>query len=161
MAQTLKTLIQEIISDKTFSEDVAWRHQSFEANQVIIQEGEVGDSIYIVEAGELRVTVQVTLENQQKMQTGFCDLKPGDVFGENCLNQKQERNASVIAISDGSLLAINGERLGIFLDAHPIKGYLFFKTMFATLAERLSHANHRVEHLLAWGLKAHDISKHL
>lgn len=157
----LKNLIQDIISDVTFSEFVAWRRFHFHANEVIIQEGETGKSLYFIEEGNLRLTVMVMLENQRHMQTGLCDVSHGDIFGEGCLYQSQQHKASVTAISDGCLLEINGERLSIYLDAHPIRGYLFFKKLFETLTERLNRANHRVEHLLAWGLKAHDISKHL
>ena len=157
----MKNLIQDIINDATFPKGVSWHRQNFQANETIIQEGNIGDSVYFIEEGSLRVTVLVTLEDQKHMQTGLCDLGEGDIFGESCLYHSQQRNASVITISDGSLLEINGERLSIYLDAHPIQGYLFYKKLFETLTERLNHANHRVEHLLAWGLKAHDISKHL
>jgi len=151
----------DIINDPSFSEHVAWERRQFHANDFIIKEGEKGGSLFFVESGNLRMTVQVGLENQRHMQTGLCELGVADIFGEACLYQAQLRNASVMAVSDGALLEINGARLSIYLDAHPIQGYLFYKKLFETLNERLLHANHRVEHLLAWGLRVHGISQHL
>lgn len=157
----MQGLIADIINNPSFSEKVAWKRRAFQANDLIIKEGERGASLFFVESGSLRMTVQVGLENQRHIQTGLCDLGVSDVFGEACLYQHQQRNVSVMAVSDGTLLEIDGARLSIYLDAHPIQGYLFYKKLFATLNERLNHANHRVEYLLAWGLKVHDISKHL
>ena len=157
----MKNLIEDIIGTATFSEGVGWKRHYFDNNETIIQEGEIGKSLFFIEQGQLRVTVQVALENQRHMQTGLCDLGSGDIFGESCLYQSQQRYASVVAIGNGSLLEIDGERLSIHLDAHPVQGYLFYKKLFEILTDRLNHANHRVEYLLAWGLKAHYISKHL
>jgi CRP/FNR family cyclic AMP-dependent transcriptional regulator len=64
------------------------------------------------------------------------------------------RTASVTAITDGCVLEINGEKLSGYLDAHPIKGYAFYKKMFEILFKRLDNGNRRIEYLLAWGLKA-------
>ena len=48
-----------------------------------------------------------------------------------------------------------------YLDKHPVQGYLFFKQLFETLITRMNSGIHKIESLMAWGLKAHGISKHL
>ena len=101
------------------------------------------------------------IDNRAPVRAGICDLEPGDVFGEICLYGAHPRSASVVALTEGSLVEVDGERLSVFLDAHPIEGYLLLKELFQTMGRRLHLANQRVEKLFSWGLKAHGIEKHL
>ncbi|MFI3156005.1 MAG: cyclic nucleotide-binding domain-containing protein [Methylococcaceae bacterium] len=149
----MENLINEIINDPKFIKGIAWNRWSFYANETIIKEGDVGKSLFFVENGQLRVSVQVELEERRNIKTGLGDLGKGDLFGDTCLHKSSVRTASVIAITDGCLLEINGEKLGAYLDAHPNKGYLFYKKLFEILFSRLNNGNRRIEYLLAWGLK--------
>lgn len=154
-------LVREIIDDPHFPEGTAWYRHDFEPNQVVIREGEQGHSLYFIERGELRVTGRVELEHHRHVQPGICDLRHGDVFGEICLYEPRPRTATVTALTEASVLELDGDRLGVYLDAHPVQGYLFLRELFEMLAGRLSRANQRVENLFAWGLKAHGIEKYL
>jgi len=157
----LKNIINDITDDPKFAEGVAWVRRHFHANEIIVKEGEVGKSLFFIEEGKLRVSVHVELEDHRKVQPGISDLEPGEIFGETCLHESRVRTASIIAITDGCLLEIDGERLSIYLDDRPIMGYLFFKEMFEIIFERMNRGNHTIEYLLAWGLKAHGIDSHL
>lgn len=157
----LNELINNIIADPLFAEGDAWKLRLFQENEVILHEGELGKSIYIVQEGKLRVSVSVALEERRKVRPGICDLAVGDIFGEVSLYEAGIRNASVTAVTDGSILEIDGVHLSDYLDAHSTVGYLFYKGLFEILIKRLALENHRVESLLAWGLKAHDIERHL
>lgn len=150
----MENLINEIINDPKFIKGIAWNRWSFYANETIIKEGDVGKSLFFVENGQLRVSVQVELEERRNIKTGLGDLGKGDLFGDTCLHKSSVRTASVIAITDGCLLEINGEKLDRYLDEHPTKGYIFYKKLFEILFNRLSNGNRRIEYLLAWGLKA-------
>ncbi|MGZ4970809.1 MAG: Crp/Fnr family transcriptional regulator [Methylobacter sp.] len=155
----MKKLIKEIVEDPKFIQGVAWRRWHFNANDVVVKEGDVAKSLFLVENGELHVSVHVELEERRHIKTGVGDLKKGDLFGDTCLHESSVRTASVIAITDGCLLEINGEKLGEYLDAHPNKGYLFYKKLFEIVFERLSNGNRRIEYLLAWGLKTRRASE--
>ena len=72
----------------------------------------------------------VELEKQKHIQPGIWELEAGEIFGEIALYETQVRTASVRATTDGCLIEINGEKLGIYLDAHPSLGYLFYKDLF-------------------------------
>ncbi len=133
----------------------------FQANETIAKEGELGKSLFFIEAGKLRVSIHVELEERRKVQPGISDLQPGAIFGEACLYESAVRTASVTALTDGCLLELDGERLSAYLDAHPIQGYGFYKKLFDIIFERLNHGNRTIECLLAWGLKAHGIDIHL
>lgn len=154
-------VLKEIIADPRFLEGVAWNRHCFESNEVVIREGDHGHSIFFVEEGELRVTGRVELEGSRHLQPGIWDLQAGDLFGELCLFESSQRSASVITLTDGKLVEIDGERLSRYLDENPGMGYRVLKELFNTLVSRLNRANKRVEHLFAWGLKAHGIDQHL
>ena len=153
--------LKEILRDPGFVKGTAWWKREFGAQEPIVRVGEEGRSLYLVESGELRVMGRVELDGQRPVQPGICDLKVGDLFGELSLYAAHPRSASVVAITDGSLLEIDSGQLGRYLDDHPELGYCFLKELFVTQAQRLDRSNHRVESLFAWGLKAHGIDNYL
>jgi CRP/FNR family transcriptional regulator, cyclic AMP receptor protein len=118
------------------------------------------ESLFFIEEGMLRVTLHVEVEERRNFQAGISNLKKGDFLGEISLFESLIRTASVTAITDGRLLEFNG-LLSAYLDKHPVQGYLFFRKLFETLIIRGASGIHRVESLMAWGLKAQGISKHL
>jgi len=157
----MKDILKEIMDDPDFPKNSAWKRRCFKKNEIIVKEGDDGGSLFFVEEGKLRVSGSIELEEKKHIQAGIWELKESDVFGEIALYTSQSRTASVKAITDGCLLEFNGKMLGHYLDEHPDTGYLFYKKMFAVIIARLNRANHRVNDLFAWGLKVHDIEKHL
>ena len=157
----MKKIIEDIIISPSFPEGSAWNRLNYHANEIIINEGEVGSSLFFVESGLLRVTGNVEIKQNCHIQPGIWELGAGDIFGETCLFEPQERMASVKGVKAGSVLEINGEKLREYFNEHPEQGYLFLKEVFITLVERLKKANHRVEELFAWGLKVYEIEKEL
>lgn len=155
------TSIKEITEDPEFPEGVAWKRRDFQANETIVKEGSKGRSLFMIKSGTIRVTARVVLEGERRVQPGICDLGAGELFGELGLFEDQSRSASVMAISDGQLIEIDGEQLSRYMDDHPETGYLVLKELFGTVIGRLSKANRRIEYLLGWGLKAHGIEEHL
>lgn len=157
----MKDILKDIIDAPNFPEDLAWKRRCFHKNEIIVEEGDDGGSLFYIEKGRLRVSGNIELEEKKQIQAGIWELEESDVFGEIALYRSQSRTASVKAITDGCVVEINGKRLGEYLDEHPESGYLFYKELFAVLIARLNRANHRVSDLFAWGLKVHDIEKHL
>jgi CRP/FNR family transcriptional regulator, cyclic AMP receptor protein len=157
----LKQILRKILSAKQLQEGVAWKRHQFPANTVIVKKGDIGKTLFYIETGTLRVAGDVELDGDKHMQTGVCDLGEGSIFGEICLHQSQVRIASVTTATDVELLEIDGESLSVFLDDNPIQGYLFYKKLFEIMINRLDVANQRIENLMAWGLKVHDIEKYL
>ncbi len=156
------SLLKELTDDPQFPEGSAWIRHQFEAHRTVIREGEQGRSLYIIEKGELRISRRVELEDRRHIQPGICDLGRGEIFGEICLYGSHHlRTATVTTLTPARVLALDGHRLAVYLDARPLQGYLFLRALFERLASRINRANLRVDHLLAWGLKAHGIEAHL
>ena len=158
---SVELTLNEILCDPSFKEGIAWRRLPFRNNEILVSEGDNGTTMFYIEEGSLRVTGHVDLDQNRRVHPGFCDLHDGDVFGEICLHETHRRTATVTAISDGCVVEINGEKLNAYFDEHPQQGYLFYKQLFAVLIGRMKSANHRIESLLAWGMKAHGIEQHL
>ena len=157
----MRDIVQEILNDPTFMEGIGWKKRHFQANEIIFRSGEPSKSLFFIQEGMLRVTVQVELENSKNLHPGICDMEAGEIFGEACFQESGVRNASVTAITDGYVVEINADKLNAYFDANPVKGYLFFKKLLLIIFERLQQDNRRIESLLAWGFKANDLLKYL
>jgi len=153
--------IKDILNDPQFPEGTAWNRCHFHQGEVIIREGDKGRSLFYIENGKMRVTGQVKLDEDCTFRPGIWELEAGDVFGEMCLYEEQVRSASVICVKAGDVLELDGQSLSIYLDDHPVQGYLFLKDIFGILIARLNRANHKLEEMFAWGLKVHEMEKYL
>ncbi len=157
----MKEIIEEILGNYAFPEGVAWKRCRFGSGEVIIKKGEIGRSLFFIEEGTVRVLGEGELNENRKISPGLCDLSQGAVFGDICLYGSHVRTASIATVSDVRLVEIDSEMLSSYLDNHPTQGYLFLKALFGIMVNRLELANHRIEYLLAWGIKVHDIDKYL
>lgn len=153
--------MSEILADPRFPEGSAWWRRHYDSGVVIVKKGDVGRSLFLIEDGTVRVLGDTDIDGGKKISPGLCDLKNGAVFGDICLFGWRNRTASVVAVSKVSLLELDSQRLSIYLDDHPVQGYLFLKTLIQIMSNRLEVANDRIENLLAWGLKVHEIDKYL
>ncbi|RUR12421.1 patatin-like phospholipase family protein [Legionella sp. km772] len=82
-----------------------------QSGEVIIKEGEMGDSLYIVQTGRLLVT-KIIQNNQQIIG----EMVRGDLVGELSLFTQQARAATVIAIRDSFLWKLSKEQFDIFVE---------------------------------------------
>ncbi len=157
----MRNILRNILSAKQLQEGVAWKRSQYKVNSVIVKKGDIGKTFFFIEKGVLRVMGNVELDNHKHIQPGVCDLEKGSVFGEICLHRSQTRMATVTAATDVELLELDGEILSTYLDNNPVQGYLFYKKLFEIMIKRMEIANQRIENLMAWGLKIHDIDKYL
>lgn len=106
---------------------------------VLIREGEVGTSFFVLAAGEVKVTKQDRLLNV---------LRSGACFGEMSHLTKQTfvRNASVAALTQVTVIEIKSERL---LQASEECRHQFNGAFLTMLVDRLALANTRLSQLLA------------
>jgi CRP-like cAMP-binding protein len=72
--------------------DTASREHGYSAGQVIMQVGEVGDSIYLVGAGAVDATLP--LEGDQRLP--LSTMRKGEIFGEMAFLEGRPRSATVV-----------------------------------------------------------------
>lgn len=91
------------------------KHVLFAAGEYIIQQGEKGDSFYIIKSGQVRVTAtnpygDVFLDKE---------LKTGNFFGEISVLTGEPRTANVQAITDTKLLMLDKSDFENILKKYP------------------------------------------
>ena len=113
-----------------------WRHLA--ANAVLIQEGDIGSSFFILASGEVQVRKQGRLLNT---------LGSGECFGEMAYlgKQKFQRSASVVASTDVVAIEIRAESLP---RASELCRHHFNGAFLELLVDRLAAANLRLSQLL-------------
>ena len=74
--------------------------EEYEQNTVIFREGEMGDCMYIIHKGEVKI---------HKGNTALAILKEKEVFGELSLLDAEARSASATANTDCLLFKVNQE----------------------------------------------------
>jgi CRP-like cAMP-binding protein len=83
--------------------------EPFKTGDVIIKQDTRGDTFYAIYSGTVKVVRQ-----QNKREQTLAQLVPQDFFGEEELFTKKTRSASIIATSDGSVLALHHSKLHEF-----------------------------------------------
>ncbi|HBQ12111.1 MAG TPA: hypothetical protein DEF51_13490 [Myxococcales bacterium] len=96
-------------------------------HELVIQQGDYGEELFIVEKGELEVLIDVH-DGMQHVAT----LKRGDFFGEMSLLTGEQRRATVRSDGEVSLFVVSKDSLQPVLEASPDLA----ENMSAVLAER-------------------------
>ena len=84
--------------------------RNFSGGEVIFNEGDVGDSLYVIVHGE----VEVARKDDEGTAQMIAELKDGEFFGEMSLIDKEYRSATCRARTDAELLRLTNENLHSF-----------------------------------------------
>jgi serine/threonine protein phosphatase PrpC len=101
-------------------------------NQVVMRQGEIGDTLYVVVQGQ----VSVQIDNRE-----VAVLSEGEHFGELALIDADPRSATVVAKGFGHLLSIERDVLREYCLMEPALGNLVLWKLVATLGRRLRQTN--------------------
>ena len=104
--------------------------RTFAPGTAIVREGEVGDELFVILEGRVRVEKLDAEGSSRSIRT----YDPGDHFGELAVLLERPRVATVVAEDDVRTLVISGEGLTAILRERPEAAM----AMLATLAERIS-----------------------
>jgi hypothetical protein len=107
-----------LFSDLTTSEFIAVAlllvRRVAKVGEVIVREGDPGDSMFIVSTGEVRATV---LRSGQQLPVAT--MRDGDFFGEMAVLTGEPRTATVTAVKSTELLELSREHLSEICARHP------------------------------------------
>lgn len=106
---------------------------AFEADQAIVQQGQVGNGLYIVVSGGVSIVAG---------SDELARLGPGEFFGELSVIDQQPRAASVYAVGDTICLALASWDLMAVLEQEPRVAV----NMLKSLAARLRMADAQLRH---------------
>lgn len=122
----------------------------FKKGETIIQEGDVGDEMYVLLEGEVQVARSLTLkvgryqfEQTEKALTRL-QGKEHICFGEMAMLSQDKRSASVVALTDCTTFVIEQDRFKQFCEAYPRAGYHMIRRIAQVVSDRLRKENENV-----------------
>jgi CRP/FNR family transcriptional regulator, cyclic AMP receptor protein len=122
--------------------------REFSTGAVIIQEGEPGDSLFIMAAGEVEITKQLTLvlDEDTPKERVMIRLKAenGVYFGEMALLESEIRSATVTASTDCSLLELHQQDFLDLITRNPAMGVKLLLRLAQILSQHLRKTNQDV-----------------
>jgi CRP-like cAMP-binding protein len=122
--------------------------RKFLAGAVILQEGETGDSLFIMCSGEVDITKALTLvlDEDTPKEKVMIRLKAEDgvCFGEMALLENEARSATVTARSDCSLLELHQKEFLALVHENPQMGLKILLRLAQLLSRHLRKSNQDV-----------------
>jgi len=115
------------------------RPRHFATGEVIMQQGDASDALYVITSGRVRV------EREQAAETPLvlAELGAGDVIGEMGLLDGGPRSATVTAIEDTETLEIHATVLAVVVMQYP----QITTALLRTLSRRLRSADELADQL--------------
>lgn len=96
------TLFQHLSKDDLNSIKSLGTQKTFERSERIFSEGDTADYIYFIQTGWVSISLQKFTEQEE-----ICRLGPGDYFGEMAVLYENNRTASVMAVTETTLLSVD------------------------------------------------------
>jgi CRP-like cAMP-binding protein len=129
------------------------KEKPFSKGDVIMQEGEPGDTMYLVIHGELEVTKGLTMkfgdDDFRETEKVLNRIGPEDhpVLGEMALIAREKRSASIVAVSDGLLLEMQREDFIGMIETLPRVGNKLLMKISELLVSRLRQSSEDITRL--------------
>lgn len=108
-------LFSGIPAEELVSVLTAVRPRRVAPGEVVVREGEPGDTLYLIVQGTLRVSTR----GQEGEDVALAALGVGDFFGEVALLTGRPRTATVSALTETELLALDRETVDRLRKLHP------------------------------------------
>lgn len=122
----------ELIANATYALE-------FSKNEIIIKEGEIGDCLYILHSGTVKVLKETFAKEQYAVAQ--IDAEGNAFFGEMALIDKDARTATIQAVSNVITLVLESATFENLANNNFKIGYLILKAVAKKLTERLKAAN--------------------
>ncbi|MDP6569004.1 MAG: cyclic nucleotide-binding domain-containing protein [Candidatus Marinimicrobia bacterium] len=125
--------------------------REFKAGTTIFEEGDVGDSLYLLLDGEVEINQALTMQlskgdydtREKSIIRLSSDISP--CFGEmSLLGNDDKRTAGVRAISDCKMAVIMKDDLFSICTENPELGYIVMRNVAAIVTDNLIKANQNV-----------------
>ncbi len=104
----------------------------YKDGEVIFREGDEGDSMYVIQAGEVKIT-----KNTPSGEVTIAVLGTGEIFGEMALFDRLPRSATAIASGEARVLSVDRKKLFSTISRDPT---LVFK-LIESMSKRIRRLN--------------------
>jgi CRP-like cAMP-binding protein len=137
-------LFQLLNFDETTAMAGLFRKESRKAGELIIEEGALGQALYIIEKGKVKV-----MKTEDGQEEEIAVLGRGELFGEMSLIENELTSASVVAQEDVTLLVVKRGDLEALMEQDKNIALKVFKTFCLTLSDRLRRTSEELSQLKA------------
>jgi len=122
------------------SEEVFKRYgRIYQAGEVIVREGDVGETMFIIQEGEVRIHKRI-----RDRETTLAVLKAGDFFGEMAIIDREPRSASASAVGPAKVLILSKDIFESQIKTNP----KIIMSILRKMSERLRAADRQIKTLL-------------
>lgn len=118
-------VVRSVASERTYAK-----------NAVVLTEGEMGDSLYLIQSGK----VKVVIGDEEGRELILKILGPGDFFGEMSMIDKQPRSASVTTIEPATFLVLSNAAFERCVEEAPRIANMVMRI----LAQRVREADRKI-----------------
>src|SRR5688572_4208236 len=110
--------------------------KTYQRNAVVLTEGEMGDSLYMIQSGK----VKVVIGDEEGREIILKILGPGDFFGEMSMIDKEPRSASVTTLEPATFLILTHAAFERCVEQAP----RIAKVVMQILAQRVREADRKI-----------------
>lgn len=133
-------LFAELSDDQLTRITAICRSQTYTTGETIFKEGEPGNRLFVVVAGEVRISRQIPVAGEEALAI----LKPGACFGEMAVFDRSERSTDALAHQACTLASLARPDLELLLEFDPELGYRLLLGLVRLLSARLRTTNDQV-----------------
>ncbi|MCC7535322.1 MAG: cyclic nucleotide-binding domain-containing protein [Deltaproteobacteria bacterium] len=123
------------------------REESHRTGTMVFREGDVGDRLYVILDGRVRISRQVSGMGEEALAI----LGPGDAFGEMALVDDYPRSADAVVHESCRVLVLDREAVEELMFLHKDLAYEILWSFVRTLANRLRETNDKMTFLAVSG----------
>lgn len=116
---------------------------TFDKGHVLFREGEIGEQLYLVLEGKVRISRQISGMGEEALAV----MGPGEEFGEMALIDDSPRSADAVAHEACKLLIITREAFEDLLYIHKDLAYEILWNFIKILSGRLRQSNDKMAFL--------------
>jgi len=105
------------------------RTQDTKADTILFRAGDVGDAMYLIESGRVRITVS----DDDDKPIVLAELARGDFFGEMAIIDGKNRSADAAVIEDARLAVLSRDNFLRFIQSNPAVALEMLSATFSRL----------------------------
>lgn len=114
---------------------------TYHAGDVIFKQGDAGDAVYLIHAGQVEVRVQT-----EQTTTSAVYLGAGQTVGEMALVDQATRSATIVAVDDPTqLFRLNISDLVTLCLTEARIGYILMRNIAQDLSFKLRHSDAKIK----------------
>ena len=119
------------------------KEETFEENEDIIKEGDIGDTLYILISGNVDVIKTTIYDDEFVCASLNSDMHC--LFGEMAVIDNDKRSATIKAKTKCTTLSLNRDGFNDFCNKHPLAGIELLKLMNTNIVRNLRIENENLK----------------